>query len=460
MTKKQGSKFPKVPYIEKKILKVHPINSLLELVGQQVRIVGWVDALRLQKRMKFILVRDYTGVVQVTIDSKENPELGELTANLTRESAIAVYGTVLKNPKVKIGGIEIIPKKIEIQSSADPNFPIPIKGPPAALNLRLDWRFLDLRRPENLLIFQIQTTMEQAMREYWYENKFIEIHTPKLLGAASESGAELFEVANYFGKRAYLAQSPQLYKQYAIAAGFPRVFEIGPVFRANPSFTSRHDTEFTSVDVEIAWINSHYDVMAFEEKWLRYVFEKVKKIHGKQIKEMYGTDIVVPEIPFPKITMEEAQKILKEEMHHTPPPNTKPGDLDPKGEQLLGLYILKKYGHEFVFVVDWPSSVRPFYHMRDENSQEITKSFDLLFKGMEITTGAQREHRYDILLRQAKEKGINLQPIKFYLEMFKYGVPPHGGFGFGLTRTLMQILGIKNVREVTFLYRGPNRLAP
>jgi len=443
-----------------KILGITPIVNLPQNIEKEVVLGGWVDAVRNQKRMGFIILRDPTGLAQITIDKERRPDFQELLRQLTPESVIRIRGTVVENPQVKLGGLEIIPKEIEIEASADTNLPIPIRGKPASLELRLNWRFLDLRRPENFLIFQVQTALEHAMREYWIKEGFVEIHSPKIMGTPSESGAELFEIANYFGRQAYLAQSPQLYKQYAIASGFPRVFEIGPVFRANPSFTSRHDTEFTSIDVEIGFIRSHHDVMAFEEKWLTYALEKVAEKYNQLLEKFYGTKIVVPSIPFPKITMEEAQRILKEKIKHTPPPDTKPGDLDPEGERLLGEYVKKEYGHEFVFVIDWPTTVRPFYHMRHPDNPSLTKSFDLLWKGLEITTGAQREHRYEVLVAQAKEKGINLESLNFYLEIFKYGVPPHGGYGFGLTRTLMQIFNLKNVREVTFLYRGPNRLTP
>jgi len=285
----------------------------------------------------------------------------------------------------------------------------------------------------------------------------LEIHSPKFMGSASESGAELFRV-EYFDRFAYLAQSPQFYKQMAMVAGFDRVFEIGPVFRANPSFTPRHDTEFTSVDVEISWIDSHEDVMALEERWLRFVLSLVNDRHGEEIKQRTGVQIVIPEIPFPRVTMAEAYEILAG-LGHVPERGAK-GDLDPEGERLLSRYALEHHGHEFIFVTDYPITVRPFYHMRHEHNQSLTKSFDLLWKGLELTTGAQREHRHDILARQASEKGLALEPIQYYLDFFKYGCPPHGGYGFGLTRMLMLMLGYKNVREVTYLYRGPTRLTP
>jgi aspartyl-tRNA synthetase len=278
------------------------------------------------------------------------------------------------------------------------------------------------------------------------------------MGSPSESGAELFAVP-YFGKKAYLAQSPQFYKQYGMAAGFDRVFEIGPVFRANPSFTSRHDTEFTSVDVEMAWVNSHYDVMAMEERWLHHVLKRVADAHGQELEDRLGVKVVVPQLPFPKIPMSEAVRILNEELGYTVPPETK-GDLDPKGERLLGEYAQKHWGHEFVFVTDYPISVRPFYHMRHDDDPNLTKSFDLLWKGLEVTTGAQREHRYDVLAKQAQEKGLSLEPIDYYMDIFKYGAPPHGGYGFGLTRMLMSMMNLDNVREATYLYRNPRRLKP
>jgi len=434
-------------------MKLTRVNQLRSQVGQEVRIKGWVNTIRDQKTMQFLIVRDETGLIQIANSRKENPGLAEIISGLTNESVIEVVGQVMANEAVQLGGLEIIPKQITVLSLADPNLPV---DKDSSLSIRLDWRFIDLRRPENHLIFQIQTTAEHAMREYWYQNGFIEIHSPKLMGSASESGAELFSL-KYFDTTAYLAQSPQFYKQMAMAAGFNRVFEIGPVFRANPSFTSRHDTEFTSIDVEISWIDSHEEVMAFEEQWLQYVLKAIREKHGAAIKETFGVDVVVPELPFPRMSMEEAYQLLDEKGHELPEAK---GDLDPEGERLVARHIMEKYGHEFVFVTDYPVAVRPFYHMRHEDRPHLTKSYDLLWKGLEITTGAQREHRYDILARQAQEKGLSLEGIDFYLNFFKYGCPPHGGFGFGLTRMLMVLLNVANVREVTYLYRGPNRLTP
>jgi aspartyl-tRNA synthetase len=294
------------------------------------------------------------------------------------------------------------------------------------------------------------------MREYWRSQGFVELHSPKLMGSASESGAELFKV-DYFERVAYLAQSPQFYKQMAMSAGFGRVFEIGPVFRANPSFTSRHDTEFTSVDVEISWIDSHEDVMAFEEAWVAHVMAVVRDVHGEEISSTFGAEVVVPALPFPRVTLAGAKEMLREAGHEAPGPDE---DLDPASERALSALIAERHGHEFAFVTDYPTSVRPFYHMRHEQDPALTRSFDLLWRGIEITTGAQREHRYERLLEQAREKRVEIEPIQYYLNFFRFGAPPHGGFGFGLTRLLMQLCNQDNVREVTFLYRGPHRLEP
>ena len=430
------------------------INQLGSKNGETVRICGWVGTLRDQKKMQFLIVHDHTGSTQVVHEKSANAELTAIIAGLTSESAVEITGKVILNPVVKLGGLEVVAESVKVVSKAGTSLPLDEKS---GLETRLDWRFLDLRNPRNLLIFKIQTAIEHAMRSFWMSEGFIEIHSPKLMGSASESGAELFEV-KYFDRKAYLAQSPQFYKQMAMAAGFDRVFEIGPVFRANPSFTSRHDTEFTSVDVEISWIDSHEDVMQIEERWLRHVLQVVKAEYGEEIKAAFGTEIMIPELPFPRVTMTEAYEIL-EQMGYRVERGEK-GDLDPEGERFLCRHFHEKTGHEFVFVTEYPSAVRPFYHMRPEGKPHLTKSFDLLWKGLEVTTGAQREHRYDVLVAQAREKRLSLEPIQYYLDFFRFGCPPHGGYGFGLTRMLMVMLGAKSVREVTYLYRGVNRLTP
>lgn len=434
--------------------KTVEIRNLSMHIGETVAICGWIDTIRDQKKRQFLIIRDRSGIVQAINEKAGRENITSIISSLTLESTVKVTGTIISNEIVKLGQLELVIGSIKILTVA--TSPLPIDKDSTQEN-RLDWRFLDLRLPKNRLVFRLQTTIEHAMRSFWREHGFIEIHSPKFMETASESGAELFKV-EYFGRTAYLAQSPQFYKQMAMAAGFDRIFEIGPVFRANPSFTSRHDTEFTSVDVEMSWIESHEDVMCLEEEWLRYILTIVKAEHEDEIKKFYGTEIIIPETPFPRVTMEEAYAILANEDYTVT--RAEKGDLDPEGERVLARHIMEKFGHDFVFVTDYPISVRAFYHMRHEDKPGLTKSFDLLWKGLEVTTGAQREHRHDILVRQAKEKGFTLKPLRHYLDFFKYGCPPHGGYGFGLTRMLMILLGLKNVREATYLYRGPNRLSP
>jgi nondiscriminating aspartyl-tRNA synthetase len=430
------------------------IDQLASSIGERVTVRGWVQTIRDQKRMQFVILRDSTGLAQAVLAKGEEPsELNAAISALTAESAVSVTGTVAADERVKLGGLEMKIEELTVEALAEPELPV---AADSALDKRIDWRFLDLRRPDRRLIFEVQTTAEHAMREYWRQQGFIEIHTPKLMASASESGAELFKV-EYFDRAAYLAQSPQFYKQMAMAAGFERVCEIGPVFRANPSFTSRHDTEFTSVDTEIAWIDSHEDVMAFEEAWLAHVLAAVREKHGAEIQETFGAEVIVPSLPFPRVTLQQAKEMLREHGHQAPGPEH---DLDPPSERALSQIIAEQHGHEFAFVTDYPTTVRPFYHMRHEDNPTLTKSFDLLWRGIELTTGAQREHRYDRLLANAEEKRVDIAPIQYYLDFFRYGAPPHGGYGFGLTRLLMQLLAQDNVREVTFLYRGPHRLEP
>jgi len=428
------------------------IRRLGSQVDETVTVFGWINTLRLQSRMQFAVVRDHTGLVQVTHRrGGEGDRIEAVLDAVTVESAVRITGKVVANPVVKLGGLEIVPESVEVVAAAEPGLPI---DEHTGLDQRLDWRFLDLRRPARQLVLEVQSTVERAMRAFTAEEGFTELHTPKLMGTASESGAEVFEVG-YFDRKAYLAQSPQFYKQMAIASGVDRVFEIGPVFRAEPSFTSRHATEFTGVDVEMAWTESSEEVMRLEERMLHRVLTTIREEHGERIAELYGVEVVVPQLPFPRITLAEAMERLRERGWDQA---GEAEDLDPAGERALSALIAEEYGHEFVFVTEFPVGVRPFYHRR--TAEGVTDSFDLLWKGVEITTGAQREHRYDVLCAQALEKGMELGPLARYLDCFRYGTPPHGGFGMGLARVLMLMLGLGSIREATFLFRGPNRLEP
>jgi aspartyl-tRNA synthetase len=434
------------------------IKELRSKIDQTVKIQGWLQTLRDQKKIQFLILRDPSGLVQVAHWKPNDEELAATIAGLGMETALTITGKVIDNPVVKLNQLEVQLESLVVENAAESPLPFdPFAESLPALDYRLDWRYMDLRRPYNALLFQVETTLEMAMREYWLQHGFVEVHSPKFTGSPSESGAELFSL-DYFDRKAYLAQSPQFYKQMAMAAGFERIFEIGPVFRADPSFTSRHMTEFTGVDMEISWIDSHEDVMAFQEKWLQYCYARVKELHGDAIKETFEVDLVVPELPFPRIPMREAVEILKSRGYVLPA--DKKGDIDPAGEREIAAYVKEKYNHDFVFLTDWPVTVRPFYHMRLEGDDTLTRSFDLIANGLEITTGAQREHRVEVLTKQAFEKGLTLEPIQYYLDFFRYGCPPHGGFGLGLSRLMMVLLNLPNIREAVYIFRGPTRLNP
>ena len=432
------------------------IAQLKEKLDQEVTICGWVHTLRNQGKIRFMIIRDITGLIQVVV-SKGKTAAFAATTGLPEESVVKITG-LLKAEKQAPGGFEIQADTIEVLSMAAPELPIQVneKGEnEAELPLRLDWRWIDLRKPERALIFKVWTVLEQAFRNYCISNGYIEIHSPKTVVTSTESGSELFAV-KYFDRTAYLAQSPQLYKQMAMAAGFEKVFEVGPVFRANPSFTSRHDTEFTMYDIEMSFIESHHDLMAEEENMIVAMLTEVREKYGEEIKKLYGQEVVIPKTPFPRLTLQETKSILA----NLGIIGERGEDLSPEEERSISQYVQENNGHEFVFIHDWPASTRAFYSMRLESNPALAKSFDLLFKGLEITSGAQREHRYDRLKQQIEEKGFKVEPFESYLNFFKYGCPPHGGFAPGPTRMLMRIFNVSNVREVTYLYRGVNRLTP
>ena len=416
--------------------------------GTACRISGFVDTIRQMRWGAFVVLKDITGKVQVTFGKDKFPEI----ADVTTHSVITVEGTLTLNPSVKMGGKEVIPDTLCIDSLAEA---LPIADD-SEIDSKMDYRWIDLRRDQNQLMMKVQTTLTSAMREYLISQNFIEIHTPKLIGAASESGSDVFEV-KYFDTKAYLAQSPQFYKQMAMAAGLERIFETGPVFRAEKSYTNKHATEFTGFDLEFSYIDSMYDVMKMEEKLLRYAFAKVKEAHGDEIVRLFGEEyeVIVPETPFPVIKLADLYRELEERYGYSVPEELH-GDLTTDAERLCARFSKEKYGHEFLFVTDYDAKERAFYHMRDDAG--VPQGYDLIWRGVEITTGAQREHRYEVLKRQAEEKGL-ARDVEFYLEFFRYGCPPHGGFGLGIDRLTMLFLGL-SIKEAEFLFRGPNRLTP
>jgi len=429
-----------------------------------VSVSGWVETVRDQKKVQFVILRDETGAVQLVNPATRPAEDGseqdaaalaltDLISNLAHGTFLTVTGALKHDERVKLGGVEIKIGDLHVAGASLPETPI---ATDSSMDKRMDWRFIDLRTRRNNLIFRIQTTLEHAMRSYWVERDYIEIHTPKLMSSPSESRAELFQLEYFGDQTAYLAQSPQHFKQMAQAAGFGKVFEIADAFRADPSFTSRHATEFTSIDAEISWIDSHEDVAAMQEELLQVAFQAVKDKHGAEIEELFGLEVTVPSLPFPRIPLAEAHRIVEARGYQIPRTD---GDLDPEGERQISAHVKETYDHDFVFVTDYHPEIRPFYHMRNPETG-MTNSYDLIYRGTEITTGAQREHRVEVLETQAVEKGLDPAGLEHYLDFFRYGIPPHGGFGMGLARLLMLLLGESSIREVTYLFRGPTRLAP
>ena len=434
------------------------LKDLKEHFDEEVTVSGFVDNVRNLQWVQFIVLRDETGKVQITIEKSDeaNKELVAIVDELTPESTIKVTGKLMEAPKVKMGGMEIIPSSIEVTSKNIGELPFNYKDISTVnLDTRLDYRYIDLRSEKNVLMFRIQSTLVRYMREYLYNEGFTEIHSPKLLGAASESGSEVFEV-KYFDRKAYLAQSPQFYKQMALASGFGKVFEVAPCFRAENSNTSRHATEFTSFDVEFAYIDDFNDVMDLEANMIKYAFEKTNKEYGDKIKEVFNQELIVPKTPFPKMRLADIYKEL-EERYGYKVDKSEMNDLTTEAERLCYKLAKEKFDSEFLFVIDFPAEKRAFYHMRDEKG--ILQGYDLIWRGVEITTGAQREHRYEEICKNAKEKGLG-EDVKFYLDFFKHGCPPHGGFAIGVDRLTMLLLDIPSVKETQFLFRGPNRIAP
>ena len=414
------------------------------------RVQGFVENFRNKRTMAFIVVKDITGKLQVTVEKEKHPEMVEMLDKLTVHSVVTFEGEVVANDYVKLGGIEMLPDTMQVESYAEA---LPIKDD-SDIDCKMDYRWIDLRRDTNKLMLAIQTTLTAAMREFLVERNFIEIHTPKLIAAASESGSDVFEV-KYFDTKAYLAQSPQFYKQMAMAAGIERIFETGPVFRAEKSYTNKHATEFTGFDLEFSYIDSFDDVMKIEEELLTYAITKVKEAHGEELAAAYGTELVVPTLPFPRMKLCDVYAELEKRYGYTVPDELK-GDLTTEAERMTKQLAADMFGHEFLFITDYDAKERAFYHMRDEAG--VPQGYDLIWRGVEITTGAQREHRYEILKKQAEEKGL-AEDVKFYLDFFRYGCPPHGGFGLGIDRLTMLFLGL-SIKEVQFLFRGPNRLTP
>jgi len=444
------------------VFKQFSLGALMERIhakdvskqkGKKALVSGWVHEIRDLGKLKFLVLKDKTGVLQITLPKGKVPEQAMKAADsLTKETVIEAEGLV-KEAKQAPGGFELIPEKLGVVSLANAPTPIDTSGKiETDLSKRLDHRFLDLRNQKSLAIFKVRSKFFKALVEFFDKEGFTNVNTPKITSAGAESGSELFPVV-YFDKEAFLSQSPQLYKQTLVCAGFERVYEIAPVFRAENSNTPRHQTEFTGVDFEMGFIKDFNDVMDVIEEMMKYSLKRLKE-ECKEELALWKIDIKVPK-KIPRITMVEAKKMLAEAGKKIPEKE----DLDAEGEKLLGELVKKKFHEEFVFVTLYPIEKRPFYHYYSKDGK-TTDSFDLIWNGVEIATGAQREHRYDILKKHAKEKGVDLDEMGFYAEIFQYGAPPHGGVGFGLDRMVQRLFEFDNIREAILLPRDPDRITP
>ena len=416
-------------------------------------LAGWLEDVRNLGGIAFLIVRQRDGTFQATVKKKGNEALFESLSKILRESVIAVQGTVQPNPQVR-NGWELLASRIDVLSASAAPLPLPVADKVGAeMDTRFDNRFLDLRKPEHRATFAVRSAVLAALREHLAAQGFVEVHTPKLAGAGAEGGATLFETT-YFGRKAYLSQSPQLYKQILMSTGLDRVYEIAPAFRAEPSDTVRHVTEFTSFDAEISWIENQEDVFRLLEGTVAHAIERVRT-EAKDALALLHADPKVPRLPLRRLPYAEALEILRSRGKHVRDGD----DIDTEGEKLIGSALAEE-GHELYFLTEYPTSIKPFYIMSKPDEPDFSFSFDLEYKGDEMASGGQREHRYDVLVAKMREKGLNPDGFEFYLKAFRYGMPPHGGWGFGIDRFVQKLLDLSNIREAILFPRDRVRLVP
>lgn len=426
-----------------------PIKDVTPQI-EHAKIAGWVHEERDLGGLTFLLVRDRTGILQVTVPKKKVPaEVLTVLKEVTRESVVEVEGVVKATEKAP-NGRELVPETLKLISKAETPLPLDVSEKvPAELDTRLDNRYLDLRKPRINAIFLIRNAALRAINEYLWENKFTQVQTPKVVAAATEGGTELFPLA-YFDKEAFLNQSPQLYKQMLMGAGFERVFEIGPIFRAEEHNTVRHLNEATSIDIEMSFADEK-DAMSVLENAVAYAYAYVKEHCAAELEVLGIEDFKVPTVPFPRITYQEAIEISTEGGE----PLVFGDDLSSASERIIG----EKMGTMY-FITEWPTSTRPFYTMPFEDRPEVCRAFDMMHPRMELSSGAQRCHIPDLLVKQIKDKGLNPDAFEFYLNPFRYGMPPHAGWGLGAERLVMTMLNLQNIREGVLFPRDRHRVSP
>jgi aspartyl-tRNA synthetase len=420
--------------------------------GEEVVLSGWVHERRDLGGIKFILLRDREGIAQITAPKKKvSEEIFKLMDSLGREWVIVVKGNVKSSPQAP-GGLEVIPSEIEVINMAEPSLPLdPSEKVDADIDTRLDNRFMDIRKPKVTAIFKIRSEILRAAREYLLSQYFVEIQTPKISASGTEGGTELFPLS-YFEREAFLAQSPQLYKQTMMATGMDRVFEMAHYFRAEESNTRRHLSESDAVDIEMSFIENEDDVMYILENLVSHILKCVSENRKKEL-ALLGIEVSVPSTPFRRVNYDEAITLLQESgftVHHGE-------DLGTESEKALGNIVKEKYGDELYFLTKYPLSTKPFYTNFDG---DVARAFDLDYKGVEISSGGQRIHNVEVLKTRIKEKGLPVSSFEAYLKPFRFGMPPHGGFGLGIDRLLMQMLNLENIREGVLFPHDRRRLEP
>lgn len=431
--------------------------------GHEVVVAGWMQEIRDLGKMTFVILRDRTGTLQVFAMKAKTDETLYLTLSkgLQRESVIAVRGTVKASEKAR-NGYEIIPTEVRVLNESAAPLPLGVVDKvDADLDTRLDNRFMDLRKPEIQAIFRVRSALVKAGIDSFTRQGFFQVHTPRIIGASSEGGTDLFPV-KYFEKDAFLAQSPQLYKQMLMATGMDRQFEVATYFRAEKHNSYRHLNEVTAFDVEMAFVESEEDVMHVLETAVRDIWQGVHDQCQAELK-ILGKEVKVPALPFPRVAYDDAVRMVNETKRWTndkgeqaPIPHGE--DLNAAAEKILG-DVMREKGHEFYFITKYPEQIRPFYTFIEEEGK-VSRSFDLEHNGLEVTSGAQRQHDPQKLVARIQAKGLDPKDFQDYLKPFQYGMPPHGGFGLGIDRLTMEVLGLPNVREAVLFPRDRNRLAP
>jgi aspartyl-tRNA synthetase len=424
-------------------------------IGEKVDVAGWVHDVRLLGGINFVLLRNSRGIVQITAPKKTTPP--ELLASITslhQEDVISCLG-IIRESKVAKNGFEILPEALEIIGRASVPLPLDPRGVTgASLDTRLTWRSLDLRRPESLAVFTIEDALVTGMESYLHEQGFIRAFTPSIIGGISEGGSEVFKI-DFYGKDAFLRQDPQLHRQLAIAGGLDRVYDLGANWRAEMSHTPVHLSEHRTIAPEMSFIKDERDTMRVEERMVaQAVRSAISQCQGSLA--VLGLNILEPQTPFPELEFPEIYGVLEKMGHKIP----RGEDLDTEAYRLLGKHVMETSDSQFFFLNRFPSKAKPFYVMRVDESPEWARSVDLVFKGVELSSGGQREHRYEKIMTQIQEKGVGAEGLKWFTEPFRYGVPPHGGYSLGIERFTALLTNLANVKEAVLFPRDPERLKP